>query len=459
MNGPLFDLDDAAELRALAAADLPDPEQVAVEATRAALALGARRVTVDFGRQGFTLVADGAALPAAEAAAWSLALDRGAGAGERARAVESLLGSLAAPLVALLHESVQAVRWSLDPLRLQVDLRGASAGVARERLRAACRYAAVPIRVDGAAPSTSLAPGPAHPAGLPSHAAWRALSAPDAGLLALLPEAEAARATLLVHGVVRATQPLPAALPFEAVVEYATGVDWPDAAALRERAAARAPAWDDLALELLLATLAQPPSDPGRDASLAALFLRAAEAGRLGADWGARPALVSRSGARRVRVSVDAAAARGPAPLAVVGPGGLPRVEALELAVPARAALARLRGLRFEDVTDHPAGATWRARWRALLDRAQAALGRVAAREPLPPRALTADERQLVAALQREWGASCHVVEGGGRPQRSRRGVALPRRSPDVALAARALARDPGLASAAADLLRPPQRA
>jgi hypothetical protein len=458
MNGPLFDLDDAAELRALAAADLPDPEQVAVEATRAALALGARRVAVAFGRRGFTLVAEGAALPAAEAAGWELALDRGAGAGARARAVESLLGSLAAPLVALLHESVQAVRWNAAPLRLEVELRGASAASARERLRSACRYAPVPVRVDGTGPPASSTPAPANPGGLPSHAAWRALPAPEAGLLALLPESEAARATLLVHGVVRATQPLPATLPFEAVVECAAGVDWPDAAALRERAAARAAAWDELALELLLAALGQPPADPGRDATLAALFLRAAEAGRLGADWGARPALVVRDGARRERVSVDALAARGAEPLAVVEPGALPRAEALELAVPARAALARLRGLRFEDVTDHPAGATWRARWRGLLDRLGAAAGRVAAREPLPQRALGADERQLLAALQREWGAPCHLVEGGGRPQRSRRGIALPRRAPDVALAARALATDPGLARVAAALLRPPQR-
>jgi hypothetical protein len=447
LNAPLFGVDDAAELRALAAADVSEPEQVPVECVRALAALGATRVEVRLGRRGFQVVAPGASLPEPLRAALDTALATAAPASERAHAVEEIAAGPAASLAVLLHPSVQAVRWTLAPPGLDVRLATLTRESARERLRAACRHSPRPILVDGAL-QTPRRPLDEFPS--------RALPAPERGRLTLLPESEAARATLLVHGIVRAVRPLPARLPFEVVLEVAgTGGEAPDPAALRDHADARSAAWDQLAASLLIDELHRPPTDPARDALLAALFLRGVEGGLAPHDWRRVPALVVNHDGRRVRASADEVEALGAeAAIAVLEPGGRPRGTVLEASVPVRAALSRLLGLRFEDVARHAERAPWRSRLRAAVDALWALAGRVAARTPLPARALLPQERALLAALQKEWPA--YLVAGRGRPQRTRRGVALPRAAADVALAARGVQRDPGLLAAAVALLRPP---
>lgn len=444
MNAPFFGVDDAAELRALAAADVSEPEQVPIECVRAFFALGATRVEVRVGRRGFEVVAAGAALPEPLRAALDTALATTVPVTERARALEQITAGPAASLAVLLHPSVQAVRWALAPPGLDVRLAALAREPARERLRAACRHSPRPVLVDGVR-ITPPAPEPHAP-----------LTAPERGRLTLLPESETARATWLVHGVVRAVRPLAARLPFEVVLEVA-GADGeaPDPAALRDHADARAGAWDQVAAALLLDELRRPATDPARDALLAALFLRGVEGGLSPRDWRRVPALVVNHDGRRVRVSADEVAALGAqAAIAVVEPGGPARGTVLEASVPVRAALSRLLALRFEDVARHAERAPWRTRLRAALAALWAIAGRVAARTPLPASALLPQERALLAALQKEWPA--YMVAGRGRPQRTRRGVALPRAAADVALAARAVQHDPGLLPAAAALLRPP---
>jgi hypothetical protein len=453
----LLTIDVAAEVAKLAAGGLEGAWQVPAELVRRSIACGARRVEVRLSRRE-VVVTDDAPLPATLASALATLLDAGAPADRRHASLLRLEASPAFGLIAL--ASLTRTRVGLEPAatgsRLRLSGAEIDAGRAERWLRAVARLAPVPVRLAGEdlgvgfGPALAEAPAPA----------------PARGRLALVADAQPARVFVLHHGVVAAHLVLPELTAFAAAVEL--GEEHPRSAspaALRESAGRHLAALVDGALELALRALPR-AWDEAELASLRGLLLEAARNGRRRSDVLRAPLVggLASAGAERRSLLELAASARGE-PLWAIEPGAdperflLPRTSVHVLGPGDRSRLAELLGLSFRTPPERPRPAR---RTLAELARDVAAAWRRSAATLRPGRRVPTteqrpEERALLGALAALPGFGRAVLLDGAGAVHERRGAwAVPRRNPLVAAAARAAARDPGWAGAAALALLPP---
>lgn len=493
----LLTIDVDAELRKLATAQLQGPWQIPAELVRRALAAGAARVAVDFGRHRAVIRDDGGAIAEPLLRALAELLDPRAPSHARHDALLALEAAGALALLALAGLALEHLEISSDEpgrpglvlvgragqrprlehralareRRTTVVLRGAEldAGRARTALSEAARFAQARIEIDGRALGDPLV---GYLASAPCSFEL-ARGGVVRGRVALPHERGQARLWLLQHGLVVTHQALAQVPAFEAVLELgdALGVR-ATPADLREAIAPLLGSLADAAVGLMLAAVPRLPEWPQRArAQLLALLLEAARLGR-------QRRAVEAAAIVPVALAGGGAELRSLAELAAQGergPGGQPVLLALDPEQPlgdviltgapvaildaaACSTITEVYGLRFRPPPRRidPRSPVARALVgvaAGALDLVGAVAGalRLGVGAPVDADALDADERELLAHLraivpQSGPGAPTEVVlcAGRGRPRRTRvRGgrLLLPRGSPEVRSAVAVLRR------------------
>ena len=446
----LLTIDVASELRKVAAATLEGPWQAPAELVRRALLAGARRVTVDLGPP-LVVRDDGLRLPLQRRRQLEAVLDAQRPEAERHRA-----------LVALEEDPGLLAVAALRPRRLRFedgreggttlvveDVRF-DAAAARRWLTACTRFAPAEIVVDG------------HPVprGFGESLSVSPLDPPLSGLMALTVGEDAAHVWLLLGGLVTAHLTLPDTPAFEAAVEMDSLVSCRAPAALREAIAPHVADLTDQATSRLLEGAAREP-DEERGRHARRQLLRAARLKLRLEEILRAPlyrALLGPDGREERQLSL--LDLRGKRPLPCLEPSDdpkaflLPQGPVLVIDAEERGRLAELIGARFRPLTPRLVGRGVGARLRrALLGSAEWAravasrLRHPGAGRPLPEAALSSVERGLLHALRvARPDSRLHLTDGAGRPRRVANAWRIPRRSPEVARAARLVARDPSWA-------------
>jgi hypothetical protein len=471
-DGPLLTIDVESELRKLAGAAL-SPSPLPAELVRSAVAAGASRVEVELGRRSVVVKDNGAPIPLGELQSLASLLDPETCASERHRALVALEPvpgrlPLAAPDADLLVETggsgqrhvLARERGRRPVLRTLADgrapgtvvrLKGLTAeqAPARRSALAACRFAPIPVFVDGRE----------IPRGWGATLAEATLLPPLRGSLALSRDGEGGTVVLLLDGVVASRLSVPDAPAFEAVVEMAPLVASRNGGALREAAAPYLPALVAQAEALAVAAGERLPGlDPADAARIRAqLLVVARKRGRRGdvLRLPLFPALAGPEGAEARWLSLlDLGRDREVACLEPHQDAAgflLPAGPVLVLDGEERGRLAQLLGLRFRAPEPRRMPAPLRVRARRALSTLATAAARLArrARHPrlgdeLPDRALAAAERALLKALRECDPESRLAITDGAGPVRrvGARTWALPRHNPTVGACARAAAGD-----------------
>lgn len=461
--GELFGIDVGAEVETLSTRQLQGAWQVPAELVRDAVRRGARAVAVRTQRGSVEVLAEGVALPPEELDLLAATFDAGCAAADRHRAVVALERAGANALLwaggsgsarvevatsagggrVLSRGAGQAPRvgpWvstSACP-ESRVRLEGArfDLGQSVDWLGAACRFAPVPVEVNG----TRLEPR--FPGGL-----LRArLERPLPGLLSVAATGEAPLLWLLQHGVVSTRATVPGYPAFQAAVELGGRVPGPASpSALREAVAPHLVELVDQTIGMLLRAAEGldrlPPATARR---VVLLLLEAAELGLRRGEVLGCPLLPTAGDGRR-RWSLDqvrAAADRGLAPWVVDEALDTARIAfglrgALRLGREERGLVRDLIGVGLE-AAPHRSGGGWSevGRWvRALRGFPWPPWG---VGRPVPWGELSSEERGLARALSgrllgRDGKAvSIRMTGGAGRPRRVGQGLDLPRGNPEV---------------------------
>jgi hypothetical protein len=450
----LLTIDIAAELRKLATATLEGPWQAPAELVRRALLAGARHVSVDLGDP-LVVRDDGEPLSEDRCRQLETVLDARRPEAERHRALVALEedpGLLA--VAALRPRRVRFEEGLAGGTTVVVEGATLDASAARRWLQTCTRFSTAEVVVDGI---------PA-PRGFGDPLLESALPPPLVGRLALTAGEESAHVWLLLGGVVTAHLTLPDAPAFEAAVEMDALVSSRTPAALREAVAPHLPALTDHAMGFLLEAAVR-----GRDEERrrhARLQLLAAARLKLRFDEIVRAplyrALLGPDGREeRLLCLLDLQGGK-PRPCLdprddpaafLLPPGPVLLIEAEE-----RGRLSELLDIRFRPLAPRRLGRGLGARLRRAflgwVERARDVASRLrhpGAGRPLPEAALSSVERSLLLALRAALpGARLYLTDGVGRPRRVKSGWRVPRRSDDVARAARLVARDPSWAYPAA---------
>ena len=462
----LLSIDVAAELRKTAVSRLAGPFAVPAELVRRAVAAGAGRVEVSLGRGELRVRDDGAPLAAAAAERLAVLLDGSAPPERRHAALLALEASPEAALLGLLaldpvevdlpaagsrvrlREGRPPERGRADPGpgELRVRCRGLDRRAAGSYLAAVCRFAPVPVLVDGKSVG----------GGFDLPVVETALRPPLAGRLALTRLPAPARLWVTVHGVVSAHLTVAEVPAFEASLDL-TGS--PAAGGgpggLRAQVEEHLGELLEQAARLVLGAASQTervPAEGGRSLREALLTLARDEVRR--AEALAAPAFPSVGpGGEGPRFVSLAEAGVGPAPCALPVVGSLeearrsvlPAGPTLVLDAAERSRVGELFGVRFVPVPPRPPaprrGAESLARvWRTARE--------VASAGGLPRTIAEAELRDAERGLRR----ALEALAVPGRPVRVDwcRGAAPPIR---LGRGRVCLSRGDALAAAAARLL------
>jgi len=436
-SAELLRIDASAELARVTESWLQGPWQVPAELARALIRNGAQKICITCGRRGVRIVSEGARVPRLYLEALVVAFGTGGSDHERHRALVELerrgglslvwAGGLPAARLALTSFSDDGCRRLLlkadeqpvlagspeaDSPRVEIELRSPALDPSRaaEWLATVCRFATVPVELNGDEIPRGFPPGLLHVR----------LRAPLPGFLTITRHGDAPRLWLLQHGVTSTRATIPGYPAFDAALELGAVVPGPaSGAALRE---AVTPYLTRVVEQAVSVTQRLVPRLPDLDEEdrqrVASLLL---DAVRLGID---RPAIrrqpiireigqhAERQRWRTLEQLDDAGAASGH-PTAVLEPADDPRrftlgAGALVADAKVRLLLSETSGLRLE--TPPLAGSRRRplllAAWRWLASR------RRRVRE-IDPGDLTADDRAVLDEIER-WA----LCDSDGRPVR-----------------------------------------
>lgn len=472
--GTLLGIDVGAEVETLSTRQLQGEWQVPAELVRDAVRRGARAVAVRSERGSVEVRVDGAAFPPDELDLLAATFDPERAATDRHRAVVALERAGANALVWAAGSGAARVEvatsagggrllswrpgrsprvgpWTSPPEHpaSRVRLEGGRLDLDRaaDWLGSACRFAPVPVEVNGARLE------PRFPDGLLRARVERPLP----GLLSVAATGEAPLLWLLQHGVVSTRATVPGYPAFQAAVELGGLVSGPvPSAALREAVAPHLAELADQTIAMLLRAAGgfdRLPPETARRVVL--LLLEAAGLGLRRGEILACPLLPAAAGGRR-RWSVDEvrAAADGGTPPWVVeaeaDPGRfvLGVRGGLRLGREERGLVRNLTGVGLE-AAPRRRGGRWpevgrwlRAVWGILRP------GRGAGR-PVPREGLSPGERRLAEALAGRLlepggrAVAVRITSGGGPPRRVGQRLELPRRNPEVRRWVERLAGDP----------------
>lgn len=471
-----LDVDVDAEIEVLAHAPLQGRWQAPAELVRFLLARGAAAVDVEIRRGGYQLVGSSAAVEVADLERLVVVLDRGAAATARHAAVVELEATEAMPLLwaagaararwrfrleaasgtivasggaGLVAEVAHSASGAHRRLVLEVREHGFDRRRAAEWLRSVCRFARAPVRLDGLELGVGLREG-----------AFRArLEAPVPCAVAIGVVGDAPALWLLRHGVVAARATVPGFPPFHAAVELAA-VTAPGASPSEVRAAVQ-PFLSDLIEEtvrlLVRATARLPELAPERQRTMRLALLRAASLGLQRQRILELPLVSWGTPGRRSRwLSLADLSRAGRPPAAAsereltrLGLGGARAATVVVLGPEERELVWRLIGVRLTPppaaVTASPVASLRRALRRSLaLSFWRAAMTRWI----VPMSEVAAGEANLAETIRRwSWPptgeAEVAFVAGRGRPWTHGGRLLLPRGSPRVTAAVRALAAGP----------------
>jgi hypothetical protein len=474
---PLLTIDVDAELRKVAQAAAEGPLHLPAELVRRAVAARATRVDLTIERRALTARDDGEPVPSEDLRLLALLVDPAASSTARHRALVALEPRPACLALAGLDADLRVEtgrpggRFALSkergrrPATIAQAGRQATSGtvvtvrgltldpvLARKAVQAACRFSPIPVFVDGHEVAR----------GFRDVVAEDALPSPLEGRVGLPRSGEAGSLLLLHDGVISSRSSVPDAPAFEAVVEMRALAASKSGGALREAIVPYLGAVVDAAVGLALrlgARLAE--LEPADQARVRALLLTAARKPGRRSEVFRLPlvrALVGREGEARWLSLLDLA---GDREVTYLEPGQdpasflLPDRPVLVLDAEDRGRLAPLLALRFRA----PGRRRVASPLSASLRRAEATtvtwVLRLARRLRHPrlgaeasERALTASERALLSGLRSCLPGHEVVMTDGAGPVRALgpRRWAIPRRSPDVAACAKALARDPAWA-------------
>jgi hypothetical protein len=469
---PLLTIDVQAELRKLSTAAAEGPLHLPAELVRRAVAARATRVELGFERRALVAHDDGEPISLEELERLLALLDPEAPATERHRALVALEArpgflALAAPEADLRVETgppgrrhvLSRERGGRPAIRSEygrgraagtiVTLRGPDADLTRARTGAwaACRFAPIPVFIDGRAV----------PRGFTDAVAQAALEPPLEGRLALPRQGEAGSLLLLYEGAIASRLTVPDSPAFEAVVEMRGLSAGGSGGALREAVFPHLGAIVDQAVDLAIRVGAGLPElDPADQGRVRALVLAAARRrGRRG-EVLRLPVLRALRGPEGGSLWLSLLDLGRDREAAYIEPGHdprsflLPAVPVLVLDAEERGRLAQLLGLRFRAPDRRRMAAPLAARLRRARAEAVAGLLRLVRRlrhprlgRELSERDLTAEERRLIHAL-RSCDPGCEVVatDGVGPVRTVGPGRwAVPRRNADVVACVGAVAR------------------
>jgi hypothetical protein len=479
----LLTIDIAAELRKLTTAQLQGPWQLPAELVRRSLSAGARTVEVELQRSGLKVRDDGAPLDRDRLRALADLLDAAASPERRHRALLALEAAGALALLALpatdpgrvevvargggLSRRLEFSRHGRCAMHEETDphggrgttvtVQGAEIDLARARsfTSDACRFAPGVVRVDGEAASD----------GLRRYLAAREFALPQhllTGHVALTHRGEQARIWVLVHGVVVTHVGVARSPCFEAIVELGdaiAGGRLPPTATAADLREAIAPALDELVdagVRLMIVAAAEAAKLPATaQTRILHLLLQAVRARRRTQEVLAVPILpawAGRGNRQLLPLAAIPAIARNE-PAYVLGPEqnpdefALPEgVTVLVLDTAERGVLADVLGARFRPPPPRgdgrvPVAARVRRGWQRFVH------GLSPTGKPLPESAMSASERQFLAAVRAavRGGAGApervELCAGRGSPRIAGQTLYLGREHPDVQAAVAAAAK------------------